>query len=126
MAAPGPGTLGPVGSVAHGAPASGAAGTNLLLLPTGRPSPDPEYIWARLSDAGNAALWGLCFTELQRQVWGWPSYDFLVKVKRRNGVLVPVIRVEQVSFHRTRPWFFPLFTRYSCLPLAPILPAVVR
>lgn len=107
MAAPGPGALVPAGSVAHGAPSPGAASTNSLLVPTGAPSPDPEYAWTRLSDAGNAALWTLCFTTLQREIWSWPSYDFLVKVRRRNGVLIPVIRAEQVSLYRTRPLLLP-------------------
>lgn len=110
MAAPGPGALVPAGSVAHGALAVAIAGTNQMVVATGAPSPDPAYIWCRLSNRGNAALWTLCFTNVQREVWRWPSYDFLVKVKRENGVLVPVIKAEQVSFHRTRGLSFFCFT----------------
>ena len=83
-----------------------------------------------MSDAGNAALWTLCFTTLQREIWSWPSYDFLVKVRRRNGVLIPVIRAEQVSLFIVRDLysFLLLYTNpdlYSTT-LAPILPAIVR
>ena len=56
MVTPGPGALVPAGSIAYGAPSPGIASTNSLLVPTGAPSPDPEYAWTRLSDAGNATL----------------------------------------------------------------------
>lgn len=102
MAAPGPGALVPAGSIPHGAPAQATGGTNQMVVPTNAVSADPQYVWCRLTVQGNAALWTLCFTNVQREVWRWPSYDFLVKVKRENGILVPVIRAEQVRFYRTR------------------------
>ena len=101
MAAPGPGALVPAGGVVQRALSPATPNTNQMLVLTNQPSPDPEYVWVRLSDQGNIALWSLCFTAVQREVWSWPSYDFLVKVKRQRGVLKLVIRAEQVSLYRT-------------------------
>lgn len=62
-----------------------------------RPAPHnlggAQYFVARLTDHGNRALGELCFTETQREVWSWPSYEFLVK-RRPNGS--PGITVAQV------------------------------
>ncbi|KAJ5810760.1 hypothetical protein N7447_010276 [Penicillium robsamsonii] len=41
-----------------------------------------EYYIVRLTAHGNAALRELCRTPEQREVWSWPSYEFLVKMKK--------------------------------------------
>ena len=55
-----------------------------------------EYYVVRLTAAGNRALRELCRTPEQREVWSWPSYEFLVKIKKDR---TPVISAEQVRSH---------------------------
>ncbi|KAJ5902240.1 hypothetical protein N7495_002768 [Penicillium taxi] len=46
-------------------------------------SDDGDYIRCKFTKFGNACLRQKCFTELQKKVWAWPSYEFFVK-KRSN------------------------------------------
>lgn len=55
-----------------------------------------DYFVVRLTAAGNGALRELCRTPEQREVWSWPSYEFLVKMKKDR---TPVISADQVCFH---------------------------
>lgn len=54
------------------------------------------YYLCRLTHAGNEALLQLCHTTEAREVWRYPSYEFVVKKTKKGGVEVPAIRVEQV------------------------------
>jgi hypothetical protein len=50
------------------------------------------YVRVRITAAGNEALRELCHTRVQREVWSWPSYEFLVRVVRGE----PAIKAAQV------------------------------
>ncbi|KAJ5211418.1 hypothetical protein N7472_001557 [Penicillium cf. griseofulvum] len=56
-----------------------------------------EYYIVRLTAHGNAALRELCRTPEQREVWSWPSYEFLVKIKKDR---TPVISADQIRSAR--------------------------
>ncbi|KAJ5422792.1 hypothetical protein N7491_011237 [Penicillium cf. griseofulvum] len=56
-----------------------------------------EYYIVRLTAYGNAALRELCRTLEQREVWSWPSYEFLVKMKKDR---TPVISADQIRSAR--------------------------
>ncbi|KAJ5822352.1 hypothetical protein N7447_004692 [Penicillium robsamsonii] len=65
--------------------------------PPGGPPPPPgslipeggaEYYIVRLTAYGNAALRELCRTPEQREVWSWPSYEFLVKMKKDRTLVI--------------------------------------
>jgi hypothetical protein len=56
-----------------------------------------EYARVQLTAAGNEALRLLCHMEVQREVWSWQPYPFLVRVI--NGELC--VKAAHVSYYST-------------------------
>lgn len=74
----------------------------------------------RLTKHGNNALRECCSTPLQRQVWSWPVYEFMVKLRKDRTL---VISADQVRFVRPS---FPHDLSLTLSPLAPVASTVVR
>ncbi|KAJ5421226.1 hypothetical protein N7491_009671 [Penicillium cf. griseofulvum] len=53
-----------------------------------------EYYIVRLTAYGNAALRELCRTLEQREVWSWPSYEFLVKIKKDRTLVISANQID--------------------------------
>ncbi|KAJ5982386.1 hypothetical protein N7451_012486 [Penicillium sp. IBT 35674x] len=69
-------------------PAQESPTSNRLLNILG-PASDEDggagYYLCRLTNAGNEALLQLCHTVKSREVWRYPSYEFLVKKTKKDG-----------------------------------------
>lgn len=87
----------PAAGVAQSAVTTCASDRQTLFRMLDRDNAPAGYAWVELTALGNQALASACFTTTQRQVWTWPSYEFLVKTKIEDGVQVPTIKVSQVS-----------------------------
>ena len=86
----------PVAGAAQSAVTTFASDSTTLFQILDRDNAPKGYAWVELTALGNQALASACFTATQRQVWTWPSYEFLVKTKMEDGVQVPTIKVSQV------------------------------
>lgn len=103
-ATPPTGSSPPLGSIARtpSDPSRVAPGASNLLQLVRRANTaegGPNYFVVRLTAHGNEALRELCRTAEQREVWSWPSYEFLVKMRKNR---TPVISADQVSSYSTR------------------------
>lgn len=92
----------PAAGIAQSAVTTFASASTALFEILARDNAPQGYMWVELTALGNQALALACFTTTQRQVWTWPSYEFLVKTKVEGGIRVPAIKVSQVSLSRTK------------------------
>lgn len=92
----------PAAGAAQSAVTTFTSSSTALFKMLDRNNAPKGYAWVELTALGNQALALACFTTTQRQVWTWPSYEFLIKTKVEDGVSVPAIKVSQVSLSRTK------------------------
>lgn len=69
-----------------------------------------RYVVVRLTAHGNLALRELCHTEAQREVWRFPSYEFIIRENSLTASQVSVFALE-AGFGSDILLFFFFFVR---------------